>query len=103
MVSKKKRRPRTARHDHRIGPAERDVNGSDMDEYLYLFSHFLSDSDMNTDRLRYRYECRLFQLRIRLDMMSRIQRELDADNVEHGYFFGYRVKAIFIHITLNTI
>ena len=65
---------------------------------LYLFSHFLSDSDSNMDRLIYKCEYGLLLLQIRIDMCQ-IRSEPDADNVEHGCFFRYRVKATFIHIT----
>jgi hypothetical protein len=47
---------------------------------------------------RIKYECGFFWLRVRIDVY-RIRSGPDVDNVEHGYFFGYRVKAIFIHIT----
>jgi len=79
-----------------------DVNRSDADGYLspilYLFSHFLSDSDSNMDRLKYKCEYGLLLLQIRIDMCQ-IRSEPDADNVEYGCFFRYRVKATFIHIT----
>jgi hypothetical protein len=58
---------------------------------LYLFSHFLSDLDSNADRLGYTYEYGL--------LMYRIRSEADAVTIKYGYFFGYRVKATFIHIT----
>jgi len=64
---------------------------------LYLFSHFLSDSDSNTDSLGYKYGFELLRLRIRIDVY-RIRSEPDADHVGHGCLFGYRVKTTFIHI-----
>ena len=65
---------------------------------LYLFSHFLSDSDSNTDNLGYKYAYGLLWLRIRIDVYQ-IRSEPDADNIGHGCFFGYRVKATVVHIT----
>ena len=44
------------------------------------------------------YECGLLRLRIRVDVYC-IQSESDVVNIRYGYFFGYRVKATFTHIT----
>ena len=62
---------------------------------LYLFSYFLSDLDLNTDNLGYKYRFGFLRLRIRIDVY-RIRSEPDANHVGHRCLLGYRVTAIFI-------
>jgi hypothetical protein len=69
----------------------------DITNMVFVFT-FSIGFDSNTNRLGYINEYGLLRLQIQIDVY-RIRSEPDAVNIRYRYFFRYRVKATFTHIT----